>query len=123
LVFFLVIVSLDIAVTYVKKKYDMRIRQWLQQISGLEKVTLFFITSVATIVVLQFAVESYNKRFPYIIDDCQCYSILTTYQNCYLTVESEISNDEITIFRGNVRLFPISDSALEAKQFAIKNIR
>jgi len=123
LVFFFVIVSLDVAVTYIIKKYDMRIRRWLQHTSGLEKTTLFFITSVATIVVLQFTVESYNKRFTYIIDDCKCYSVLTTYQDCYLTVESEISNDEITILRGNVRLFPISDSTLEAKQFSIKNIK
>lgn len=123
LIFFSIIVGLDITIAYIIKKYDMRIKSWLQHTSALEKATLFVITSVATIVVLQFAVESYNKRFTYIIDGCKCYSVLTTYQDCYLTIESEISGEKITILRGNVRLFPISGSILEAKQFAIKNIK
>lgn len=122
LIFFFIIVSLDIAVAHIIKKYNVRIRNWLQHTSALEKVTLFFITSVATIVILQFTVESYNKRFTYIVDNYTCYIVLTTYQDNYLTVEAEIFNDEITILRGNVKLFSISNSTLEAKQFSQKNM-
>lgn len=123
IVFFLIIVGLDIAVDFFYHKFSTRVINWLDRTSALEKVTLIFISLVALIVVLQFSIESYNKRFTYIVDDNRCYSVLTTYQDCYLTIESVISDNEITILKGNVRLLPISGSTLEAKQFAIKNIK
>jgi len=122
IVFFLIIVGLDVAIAFFYNKFSARVITWLNQTSALEKITLIFISLVALIVILQLSIESYNKRFTYIVDDNRCYSVLTTYQDCYLTIESVISDDEITILRGNVKLFPISESTLEAKQFATKNI-
>lgn len=122
LVFFVLIIGLDFTVAHILKKYGAHISNWLRRTSALEKATLFFIVSVALVMILQFTVESYNKRFTYIIDDARYYGVLTTYQDCYLTIESKISGDTITILRGNVKLFPISGTTLEEKQFATKNL-
>lgn len=123
LLFLILILFLDCIVNLIYKKCGEKITSWIEQTSTLSKITLMFIILIALIIGLQFTVESYNKRFTYIEDNDRCYAVLTTYQDCYITVESEIVDNEITILRGNVKLIPISGSVLEGKQFNSKILK
>ena len=97
---------------------------YLLSIKGLATLLLFFIAIICS---LQFFIEAYNHRFTYLFamdgDNEREYIVLTTFKDNYITIESEIEDDYITIYRGHVRLVPISDSSLYERQFSEKQLK
>lgn len=88
-----------------------------------ELVCVAFFILAFFVIVFQTLVESYNKRFTYIMSNNTPYAILTTFKDSdFITLESCIDNDKITIYWGHVRLIPISGSIIEENQFKEKVI-
>ena len=86
-------------------------------------MTLLAIFLALFVSFMQLAIEAYNKRFTYIEYDEKEYAVLTTFQDNFIALESEVSDSCITIYRGHVRLIPISDTTLLNRQFSQKHLQ
>ena len=74
---------------------------------------------MAAVIVIQYTVESANKRFTYIKNGIDEFIIVSTFKEYYITALSDVAGDTIRIYRGQIALFKL-DNQIYAQEFSRK---
>ena len=97
IIFSVVQVGADVLAKRLLKVHSSRKHR--KNVSVLSSLSSLILTLILVVCFLQLAIESYNKRFTYIhvegseyVEDRE-YIVLTTFQDNYITIESEITDD------------------------------
>lgn len=112
---FIIIVILSIAIIFAQYILSIQNNKCFSRI----KICVIIFSLIAAISIIQYIVESSNKRFTYLEKEEKQYIIISTFKDYYITVLSCVEDDNITIYRGQVHLFKL-DMDIKAHQFTNK---
>lgn len=112
---FIIIVILSVTIIFAQYIISTKNNKCFSRI----KICFIIFSLISAISVIQYIVESNNKRFTYLEKEEKQYIIISTFKDYYITVLSNVENDNITIYRGQVHLFKL-DMGIKAHQFTNK---